>query len=231
LGEGGAAKDAVTVARKQCERKRQAKADEILADAMKRARESVGPKASRESVKILRRAEFALPFASAVIRSDYDDAKAQGIVSSPAKQPLESNKPAKRGRMGWYLAASALAAAIVIAGLFMHSRHKAVDPQVAVPEVKAAPSTLLTDMEINASPWASVIGIQDQDGKSIPLPEGKQTTPLRLDNLQAGKYKVTLAGAGNQQRTIDCTISAEEHRCTADMGATDIQQVLIGKPQ
>ncbi len=228
LGEGGAYKDAVAVARKQCERKRQAKADEILADAMKRARESVGPKASRESIKILRRAEFALPFASAVIRSDYDDLKAQGIVSSPVEQP--GDKTAKRGRVGWYLAASALVAVIVIASLFMHSRHKAVDPQAAEPEVKAV-ATYLTDMEINASPWASIVGIQGQDGKSIPLPDGKQTTPLRLDNLQAGKYKVTLAGAGNQQRTIDCTISAEEHRCTADMGATDIQQVLIGKPQ
>ena len=84
-------------------------------------------------------------------------------------------------------------------------------------------------MEINASPWAKVLRVQDEAGKDIALPDVDQSTPLRLDGVKPGKYKVTFADTRGQQKTVDCNLSTVVHLCTTDMGIPDIQQMLIGE--
>ncbi len=86
-------------------------------------------------------------------------------------------------------------------------------------------------MEINASPWANVLHVEDAQGKSIPLPDGVQTTPLRLENVSPGTYKITLSESDNRQQTIECQLSASSHLCAALMDQPDIPQVLEGMPK
>ena len=89
------------------------------------------------------------------------------------------------------------------------------------------PAPVLTFMEINASPWARVLQVQDDAGKTLPLPEDG-ATPLRLDYLKAGQYKVTLAGPNGDKQVVNCTISGNDHLCMLQIEAPDIQQLMIG---
>ena len=86
-----------------------------------------------------------------------------------------------------------------------------------------------TDLEINASPWAKVVSIQDEAGNSVALPDGDQTTPLRLEGINSGTYKVTFARADGEEQTVECKVSAGEHLCAADLGSPDTEQVLMGE--
>ena len=82
-------------------------------------------------------------------------------------------------------------------------------------------------MEINASPWARVLKVQDSEGQSIRLPEDG-TTPLRLDDLKAGQYKVTLAAPNGDKQILNCSVSVNDHLCMLPIEAPDMQQILTG---
>jgi hypothetical protein len=73
--------------------------------------------------------------------------------------------------------------------------------------------------------------VQDEAGQEIALPDVDESTPLRLDGLKPGKYKVIFADAAGQQKTVDCNLSTADHLCTTDMGIPDIQQMLNGERQ
>jgi len=82
-------------------------------------------------------------------------------------------------------------------------------------------------MEITATPWARVVQIQDSEGKSIRLPEDS-TTPLRLDDLKAGQYKVSLTGPNGDHQIVYCSISGNDNLCTLQVETPDIQEVMTG---
>ena len=81
-------------------------------------------------------------------------------------------------------------------------------------------------MVVNASPWATVARIKNAAGKELDLSGQNRATPLRVDGVAVGQYEVTLEGADNEQQVIQCQISAAQHLCTAEMGATDPDQLL-----
>jgi hypothetical protein len=93
----------------------------------------------------------------------------------------------------------------------------------------AASVAISTDLEINASPWAKVVSVQDKSGNSIALSDKDSTTPLRLDAVDSGIYVVTLAGPDNKEQTVKCSVSLSEHLCSADMGSPSVNQVLTGE--
>jgi serine/threonine-protein kinase len=110
--------------------------------------------------------------------------------------------------------------------------HEAPANKIAVVAPLTAPATapVLTFMEINASPWARVLQVQDAAGKSIRLPEDG-ATPVRLDDLNAGQYKVILAGPNGDKQVVMCSISAQDHLCVLQIEAPDIQQLIAGAKQ
>ena len=129
-----------------------------------------------------------------------------------------------------YLWGGAIVVAVLATGLLLRLRHrKSPANRAAYNAVVAAPlpAAVLTDMEINASPWARVVQVQDSDGKSIQLPE-ESTTPLRLDDLKAGQYRVTLAGPNGDKQIVSCSISLKGHLCIPQIEAPDIQQAMTG---
>jgi serine/threonine-protein kinase len=111
-------------------------------------------------------------------------------------------------------------------GTSAHPDRVVVNAPVSAPMTRVAIST---DMEINASPWATVVSVQDTSGTHITLPAGDSTTPLRLDAVDGGTYKVTFRGPDDKQQTVECSLSASEHLCSADMGSPSVKKVLMGE--
>jgi len=227
----------LATAREACESKRRNKATQILLGAAQTAQRQLRSRSAKKAEEALKVVEYALPFAGAVVRSEWRRLKGECAAALSAKQPIpKRDAPARGSAARWYVAGSAVAgAALAVVGL-SHRRHEAPAPQqsVAVHAPAAnpaapAPAVVPIDVEINASPWAKVVNIQDRAGESILLPGGDQTTPLRLDGVNSGTYQVTFAGADGRQQVVECNVSAEEHLCAAEMGSPDIERVLMGE--
>ena len=218
----------VAAPRLECETNRRRTADQILRDAIESARQSVVRGSFREGSGVLRKAETAVPFASPAVRNDHDRLTEECKAGSrKIRRPARAITSRKRGLL--YIAGSVGAAAVAATVLF-HVSHRET-PVVSTAPVKSAAVVERTDMEINASPWAKVLRVQDEAGKDIALPDVDQSTPLRLDGVKPGKYKVIFADAGGRQKTVDCNLSTVDHLCTTDMGIPDIQQMLTGERQ
>lgn len=222
------ANDIVINARKECETKRQVKADELLIEAMQTARQSMQKASGKEALVKLRRAEPALPFSTVSLRQEYEHLKTECAATSRSSQsPTPTSAAERRGRPAWHFVFLVIILiGLTTAALFRMHRHK-YPMQVTAPP-SHAPAITVTDMEINASPWAKIAKIQDEEGKYIPLPDGEPTTPLRLDNVKVGKYKVMLVGPKDQQQVVDCNVSRSNHLCVAQIEQLDIHQVLAG---
>jgi serine/threonine-protein kinase len=216
-----------------CESKRVHKATQMLRDAMQTAQRQLRNSSVKKAEGTLKGVEHALQFASADLRSEWRRLKAECAAALSAKQPMPKNgTPAKRGKARWYVAGSVVAvAALVVVGLSRHLHEEPAFQQAVAVQAQAPAPVLSTDLEINASPWAKVVSVQDEAGQNIPLPDGDQTTPLRLDGVNSGTYKVTFAGADGRQQMMECNVSAGEHLCATDMGSPDTKQVLIGEQQ
>jgi eukaryotic-like serine/threonine-protein kinase len=242
---------ALATAKEECESKREHKATQVLRDALQTAQRQLRNSSAKKAEAALKGVEYALPFAGADVRSEWQRLKrecAAALIFGPSmagrsqlgpKQPIpKSTAPAKRGKGRWYIAGSAIAvAALAVLGV-SHRHNEVPAPKKAeavyAPAPAPAPPAVAverTDVEINASPWAKVVSFQDKTGKSIALPDGDQTTPLRLDGVDSGTYEVTFAGADGKQQTVECNISAGEHLCAADLRSLDTEQLLMGEQQ
>ena len=60
--------------------------------------------------------------------------------------------------------------------------------------LRPAPAAPMGVLELNAIPFAEVVSVTSDKGKAIPLPAGDHWTPLRLDEIPAGRYDVSLQG-------------------------------------
>jgi serine/threonine protein kinase len=228
---------ALATAIEAAESKRRHKATHVLLDALQAAQRHLKNSSARKAEELLKGVEYALPFAGVDVRSEWRKLKSECTTAQSAKQPIpKSSATAKRGKAWWYVAGSAVVvAALAVVGL-SHRWHMTPAPQnatarhamVSVPP-QPTPTGVPTDVEINASPWAKVMSVQDEAGNSVALPDGDQTTPLRLEGINSGAYKVTFARADGKEQTVECNVSAGEHLCAADLGSPDPEQVLMGE--
>jgi serine/threonine protein kinase len=231
------ASTALATAIEACESKRRHKATHVLLDALQAAQRQLKNNSARKAEELLKGVEDALPFAGVDVRSEWRRLKKECTAALRAKQSIpKSNATAKRGKARWYVAGSAVVVVALVVMELSHHQPEAPAPQNAgapqattsVPPPPPITSTP-TDLEINASPWAKVVSIQDEAGNSVALPDGDQTTPLRLEGISSGTYNVTLARADGKQQTVGCNVSAGEHLCAADLGSPDPEQVLMGE--
>ena len=238
LAKQNGASAAVANAIEACESKRRHKATYVLLDTLQAAQHQLKNASARKAEELLKAVEYALPFAGIDVRNEWRRLKNECTAALSVKQPIpkKNSATAKRGRAWWYVGVSAVVVAAIAAVGLSHHRYQAPAPQSATAPNAAAPvspptraTSMPTDLAINASPWAKVVSIQDEAGNSIALPDGDQTTPLRLEEINSGKYKVTLAGADGKQQTVECNVSAGEHLCAADLGSPDPEQVLMGE--
>jgi serine/threonine-protein kinase len=136
-----------------------------------------------------------------------------------------------------YAGGAMVAAAIALAAGLTHTKYKEATAPSAVtqraisarPPVQSPEAAPGLDFEIGASPWAKVLEVRDGSGKSVELPAVEQTTPLRLDGFKAGQYTVVLSGPNDEQKSVQCMLSQENHLCNAEIGLLDIQELLKGE--
>jgi len=227
---------ALATARGKCESKREQKATQMLRAAIQTAQRELKTNSPRKAETVLKGVERAIPFTVSDVRTEWQKLRGECTTALSVKPPKNSVH-ATRTKATWSVVSVAvLVAALVVAWLLYRRHAETSAPQnVAVVPASIQKSTVpaassdLTHMEINASPWAKVIDIQDEGGNSVPLPGEDQTTPLRLDGVKSGTYKVTFAAPDGKQQTVECNISSAEHLCAADVGLPDTQQVLRGE--
>ena len=180
----------------------------------------------RDTALVPNKTEAPTPFAGPALPPAHVSSKRKPERTFRAKpSPALPSTSRKSGISLVILLGSALVV-VALATSLLHFRHHeapANKPTAAAP----VPAPVPTFMEINASPWARILQVQDSEGKSVPLPE-EGTTPLRLDDLKAGQYKVTLAGPKGDKQTANCSISGNDHLCILQIEAPDIQQVMTG---
>jgi serine/threonine-protein kinase len=222
--------------RSEWETKRRAKAEQILREAMQATRHSLQANLWKEASATLRQVDEASSYSGARLQGEYQSLRAECTARKAANSKSRSTFPAAnfRKRILYVSAAVTVVAAATIGFVTTHHREPKHSSQLVI-QASAPPSSIpapaRTDIEINASPWAKILRIQDSNGKALSLPEEDETTPIRFDAIDEGSYKVTLEGPDNQTQTIDCTLTADNHLCTADFGTIDIQQVLKGAKQ
>ena len=218
---------------KACESKRVQKATRLLQDAIQRAQQHLKSNSASRAEKALREVEYAVPHAALDDRNNWERLKVECVATLLENRPALTGGLAKRRKVRLYAIwittiAVAFLAAIEVSRL-RHSVPATPAPVSASASAPAAPEAIPTDMEINASPWARVVSVQDTSGKNVALSDEDATTPLRLEGVDSGTYKVTLSDAAEKRQTVVCIVSLKDHLCSADMGSPDVQQVLTGE--
>jgi serine/threonine-protein kinase len=214
--------NSVAAARSGCETRRRQKADQILRVAIESAQTSLDRASFKEAGQTLRKADSAAAFAGHVQQSEF-----QRMIRASGTGAKRNNTAISPNRGIRYVVASiVLIVAIAAIGLFRFRHTNVFTRNRTV--VPASPAPIQTDLEINSSPWATIRQVQDGKGKGVALPGIDHTTPLRLDGLTPGDYKVTLADPEGKQRTVTCRVSSLDHLCSSDLGAPDLQQLLSG---
>lgn len=222
----------LVAAREQCEQKRQASADAVLRQSLHAARAAVERTETKQALKELHRNRQAVPFGSAAVQSEYVQLKEQ-IRSRPGRKAQTAVAAATHRRTRVRLVGAAalvlVAIGVTVTLAIRHRRAPAVASTALVsppPPSKPAPAPAPTYMDVNASPWATVVGIRNAAGKDLDLSQQNRATPLRVDDLAAGPYDITLQGPDQEQQIIHCQISATQHLCSTDLGGADPDQLL-----
>jgi eukaryotic-like serine/threonine-protein kinase len=211
---------ALTQAIAAYEARRRPAANAMFASAVEGARKALLRNEATAALEELRRPANFLEFADAQVQADWkrlveEATKAAGAKARTGTDSLPIIVQAKP-RTGLYITIALVAAAVIAGAIVLFLR-------------PGAPVLPPTYMELNGMPWATVSRVIDPAGKSVQLPAGDQSTPMRLDGLTPGMYKVIFQGPDNSQQTQNCHISPEEHLCTVSFGEPDIQQLIEGQ--
>lgn len=218
----------LATAKEGCEQKRQSVADTALKASMTAARSALLDGGAKRAQQELQKTRQIVQFASVNVQGEWQGAREQAKSAARRKyrDPGQTVSVKKWTKAGTYIALLLVVTLCVGVGVRHIRRGSTAPAPVRSEQVQTAP--VGTYLEVNASPWATVVKIEDNAGKSLDLPGSDRTTPLRLDGVSVGKYTVTLKGSDDQVQTTRCDISVEQHLCAVDLGQPDIQQVLAG---
>jgi serine/threonine protein kinase len=87
--------------------------------------------------------------------------------------------------------------------------------------LRPAPAAPTSALELNATPYAEVVTVTSEQGKTIPLPAGDHWTPLRLEQIPTGKYTVTFKGADGSTQNQSCEVTPTPQVCTIELKPID----------
>ncbi|MGA2168067.1 MAG: protein kinase [Terracidiphilus sp.] len=197
-------------------------ANELLTTAIASATQAIQqddrPRALEELAGVADAAEFAEPgLQTNLKRLTKEAAKAAPKKQAkPAAEPAQvAAQPAKaRSGFPWTLVLGVLVVVLLAAagaGYWFFLR-----PAPAVP---------LGALEVNATPFAEVVSVTSDKGKSIPLPAGDHWTPLRLDDIPPGTYAVQVKGADGAALTQPCMVDQSGQFCSFELKPIDDQAI------
>ena len=160
--------------------------------------------------------------------------------------PTETSVPSLRGtksrKLRWLPAAAVFAIGVpLLATEMLYARRDS--PIAAKPaSAPAKPSTASASapvqsvqqasrqasLVVQAMPWATVLDVTDASGATRTLPR-ERSTPLRLDALEAGAYKVRMASAAGVEKIVECTAAPGGQLCTAEFATPDPARFLSAR--
>ncbi len=97
--------------------------------------------------------------------------------------------------------------------------------------LRPAPAVPMGVLELNATPFAEVVSVTSDKGKVIPLPAGDHWTPLRLDEIPAGRYAVGFKGPDGTTQTQQCEVAQSAQVCGIELKPIDdtaIEEIIGG---
>jgi serine/threonine-protein kinase len=196
-------------------------ANQALTAAMESAHQAVlqadPRRAGEELAKVADVAEFADPALQASLkRSTKEVAK-----SSPKKQQAKPAAVPAGAKSGFPRALVFGGIGVVVLG----------GAAAAFFLLRPAPVLPMGALELNASPFAEVVSITSDKGAAIPLPAGDHWTPMRLDDLPAGRYTVSFKGPDGNTQSQQCDVAQTAQVCSIELKPIDdsaIDQIVGG---
>ena len=95
---------------------------------------------------------------------------------------------------------------------------------------RSAPAPVMGVLELNAAPYAEVVTVTSDKGKVVPLPAGDHSTPMRLDQIPAGRYAVDFKAPDGTHQTQQCDVGQSEQVCSIEFKPIDDRAIdeIIG---
>ena len=97
--------------------------------------------------------------------------------------------------------------------------------------LRPAPAVPMGALELNATPFAEVVSVTSDKGNAIPLPAGDHWTPLRLDEIPAGRYDVSFKGPDGSTQSQQCDVARSAQVCNIELMPIDdtaIEKIIGG---
>ncbi len=163
-----------------------------------------------------------------------------GTKAQPEEIPVPPLREAKAAKLRWLPVAAVFAVGVpLLATEMLYARRDSLapaKPAAALAPVKPAPAPVQpvqpaprqASLVVQATPWATVLDVTDASGAAQTLPR-ERSTPLRLDALEAGTYKVRMANASGLEKTVECTAAPGGQLCTAEFAAPDPARFLSAR--
>lgn len=96
---------------------------------------------------------------------------------------------------------------------------------------RAAPAPVMGILELNATPYAEVVSVTSDKGSAIALPAGDHWTPMRLDQIPAGRYDVSFKGPDGIIQKQQCDVAQTDEVCNIEFKPIDdhaIDEIIGG---
>ena len=205
-----------------CTRQRRMMADALLTSSINTARRALLRAEPRVAVEVLRKTGHAFQYAENQIGENWkrlvkEAAEAAGMKTrTKAHGIILKERPSVRMYAIWGAFGMSLAG-----GVWWTRRA----PQPSAPPL----AVTRTYLNVNASPWATVLKISGEGGKRLAEQNFEHVTPMRIESLPTGHYDVTFAGPDNTQQVKSCEVTLEQHLCAATFDQPDMKQLLAGE--
>ncbi len=196
-------------------------ANASLTAAMAEARRLTVAQEPAKALEALRKSSPAVEFGDPNLQADWkrladEVTKAAGVKRGSADTlpiVVQGSKVSAKLIIGIAVAV----VAIVVAAIFIF---------------KPKPQVITGAMQLNASPYGTVLSITPEGGEAIKLAPGLHETPMRLD-VPEGSYAVVFQGTGGAKQTANCKVVAtsDTNSCTAELTPitdADIQAIVDG---
>jgi len=97
--------------------------------------------------------------------------------------------------------------------------------------LRPAPAVPMGVLELNATPFAEIVSVTSEKGKTIPLPAGDRWTPLRLEQIPIGRYTVSFKGSDGSAQSQQCDAAQTATLCHVELKPIDdpaIEEIIGG---
>jgi serine/threonine-protein kinase len=197
-------------------------ANELLTTAIESATQAIQQGDRPRAVETLNRVADAAEFANSELQSSLKRvAKEAGTAVPKPQAPVKAAvEPAKAKSSSSHALLIAIIVLLLLGGAgYWYWSHR------------PAPAPVLGVLELNATPYAEVVGVTSEKGTAIALPAGDHWTPMRLDQIPAGRYSVNFKGSDGTTQKQQCEVTQPEQVCSIELKPIDdhaIDEIIGG---